>query len=178
MTPILVRDLLMNMLLGLTALVVLVLAQINPEAKENSDALPPPGSLAVLIAWPPGNIDIDLWVKSPDDDKPIGYSRKDGKICALLRDDLGVTNDGGPFNAENAFCRALPAGEFTVNIHGYKLPTGPVSVHVEIALNGGLLAKTDLDIRQNQERTVLRFTLDGQGKVASSNTVFKPLRES
>jgi hypothetical protein len=181
MTPILVRDLLMNMLLGLTALVVLVLAQINPAAKDNPDALPPPGTLAVLVAWPEGAIDVDTWVKSPDDDKPAGYPQglKSRKYCALLRDDLGTTNDGGPFNAENVFCRSLPAGEYIVNIHGFAIP-GPVMVHIEVALNGSLLVKTDMEIRAKQERTVVRFTLDGRGMVVpgSQSQVFKALRSA
>lgn len=177
MTPIIVRDLLMNMLLGLTALVVLVLAQINPVAKDSPDTLPQPGSIAVLACWPPGPIDVDVWLGAPDD-KPVGYARKSGSTWALLRDDMGTVNDASPINCESAFARVTPAGEFTVNIHGYRLLAGPVSVHVEVALNGSLLAKIDLDIKQNQERTVLRFTLDGQGKVVSSNHVFKGLRES
>lgn len=178
MTPILVRDLLMNMLLGLTALVVLVLAQINPVAKDNPDTLPPPGTIAVLAAWPQGNLDVDVWLKSPDDNKPVGYSRKDGKICALLRDDLGTTNDGSPINAESAFCRALPAGEYVVNIHGYSVPANGVTVHVEIALNGRLLVSRDMDLKPKQERTVVRFTVDGAGNVTGSNEVYQGLRSA
>lgn len=178
MTPILVRDLLMNMLLGLTALVVLVLAQINPPAKDNPDTLPPPGSLAMVAAWPEGNIDVDLWVKSPDDNLPVGYSRKDGTVCSLLRDDLGVTNDGSPLNAETTFCRALPAGEYIIDIHGYSVPADSIAVHVEVALNGRLLVSRNMDLKPKQERTVVRFTLDAAGNVTSSNEVFAPLRSA
>lgn len=178
MTPILVRDLLMNMLLGLTALVVLVLAQINPPAKNNPDALPPPGSLAMVVAWPEGNFDIDLWVKSPDDNLPVGYNRKDGTVCSLLRDDLGVTNDGSPLNAETTFCRALPAGEYVVNVHGYSVPADAITVHVEVALNGRLLVSRNMDLKPKQERTVVRFTLDAAGNAVSSNEVYRPLRSA
>lgn len=178
MTPILVRDLLMNMLLGLTALVVLVLAQINPAAKNNPDALPPPGNLMILAAWPEGAIDADLWVKSPDDKLPVGYSRKDGTVCALLRDDLGVTNDNSPINAENVFCRALPAGEYIANVHAYSVPAEGVTVHVEVAINGKFLVKRDMPLKPKQERTVIRFTLDAAGNVVSSNEVYAPLRSA
>ncbi|TPJ86976.1 MULTISPECIES: hypothetical protein [unclassified Mesorhizobium] len=171
-------DVLLVLTFVLASFVFLALPQINPPARDNPDALPPPGSLAVVAAWPEGSVDVDLWLKSPDDDKPVGYSRKDGTVCALLRDDLGTTNDGSPFNAENAFCRALPAGEYVVNTHAYSVPAEGVKVHVEIALNGRLLVSRDMDLRPKQERTVARFTLDGGGQVVSSNEVYLPLRSA
>ncbi|MBZ9807713.1 hypothetical protein [Mesorhizobium sp. ESP-6-2] len=178
MTPILVRDLLMNMLLGLTALVVLVLAQINPVAKDNPDTLPPPGNIAVLVCWPQGPTDVDTWLGAPGD-KPVGYSRKSGFVWALLRDDMGTVNDASPVNCESAFARVTPAGEFAVNIHGYSLPQ-TVSVHVEVSMNGRLLVSTDMELRAKQERTVIRFTLDGKDDIVpgSTNQVFKPLRSA
>lgn len=178
MTPILVRDLLMNMLLGLTALVVLVLAQINPIAK-NQEALPPPGTIAVLACWPPGATDVDVWVSDPKDTKPVGYSRKAGLVWALLRDDMGIVNDDSPINCESAFARSTPAGEYVVNIHGYSLQA-PLTVHVEVALNGAFLTKADMELRAKQERTVIRFKLDGQGNLipGSENKVFKAVRSA
>jgi hypothetical protein len=177
-TPILVRDLLMNMLLGLTALVVLVLAQINPAAKDQ-DSLPPPGTIAVQACWPNGPTDVDLWVFGPKDDKAIGYSRKSGPVWSLLFDDMGIVNDDGPTNCEDAFARSTPAGEYIINVHGYSLPA-PLAVSVKISLNGSLLDKTSLEIRPKQERTVLRFKLDGQGQLieGSENRVFKALRSA
>lgn len=182
MTPILVRDLLMNMLLGLTALVVLVLAQINPIAK-NEESLPPPGTIAVLACWPPGPIDVDVWVSDPKDTKPVGYSRKSGLVWSLLRDDMGIVNDDSPINCESAFARSTPAGEYVVNIHGYSIPPSvrgeeTVVVHVEVAMNGAFLTKADMELRPKQERTVIRFKLDGQGNLipGSENKVFKPVR--
>jgi hypothetical protein len=179
MTPILVRDLLMNMLLGLTALVVLVLAQINPIAK-NQESLPPPGTIAVLACWPPGPIDVDVWVSDPKDTKPVGYSRKSGLVWSLLRDDMGIVNDDSPINCESAFARSTPAGEYVVNIHGYSILGPSVSVHVEVALNGNFLTKADMGLRPKQERTVIRFKLDGQGNLVpgSENKVFKQLRSA
>lgn len=175
MTPILVRDLLMNMLLGLTALVVLVLAQINPIAK-STETIKPPGDIAVLMCWAPGPTDIDLWLGAPGD-KSVGYSRKTGTVWALLRDDMGIVNDVSPINCESAFARATPAGEYVVNIHGYSLPE-TIPIHIEISLSGRLLVSTNLDLKPKQERTVVRFTLDGQGTIVSGSQsiVFKELR--
>lgn len=172
------RDVMLALNAVLSAVVLFALPQINPPAKNNPDTLPPPGSLAMVAAWPEGNIDVDLWVKSPDDSLPVGYSRKDGTVCSLLRDDLGVTNDGSPLNAETTFCRALPAGEYIVNIHGYSVPADSISVHVEVALNGRLLVSRNMDLKPKQERTVVRFTLDAAGNVVSSNEVYAPLRSA
>lgn len=178
MTPILVRDLLMNMLLGLTALVVLVLAQINPVAKDNPQTIPPPGNIAVLMCWAPGPTDVDLWLGAPGD-KSVGYSRKSGLVWALLRDDMGIVNDVSPINCESGFARATPAGEFVVNIHGYSLPD-TMAVHIEVSLNGMLLVSTNMDLRPKQERTVVRFTLDGKGTIVpgSINQVYRGLRSA
>jgi hypothetical protein len=175
----LIRDILSNFLLGLTALVVLVLAQINPVAK-NQESLPPPGTIAVLACWPPGPVDVDLWVSDPKDTKSVGYSRKSGLVWSLLRDDMGIVNDDSPINCESAFARSTPAGEYVVNIHGYSIPGDLVTVHIEVALNGAFLTKADMDVRARQERTVIRFKLDGEGNLVpnSENRVFKAIRSA
>jgi hypothetical protein len=179
MTPILVRDLLMNMLIGLTVLVVLVLAQINPVAKNNPDATKPPGQMMICIYWQ-GHNDVDLWGGSPDDDKAIGYSRKSGKTIDLVRDDLGTDNVP---HFECEFARSLPDGRFVFNIHGYSITDREVTVHAEIRLGDEfgyhLLLERDLTIKQAQERTIAQFRLAG-GKVVpgSVNEVAVPLRSA
>lgn len=172
------RDFYSNNTLILAVLVVIMMTQVNPKAKDQ-EALPPPGTIAVQACWPPGSTDVDLWVLGPKDDKAIGYSRKSGPVWSLLFDDMGTVNDDGPTNCEDAFARSTPAGEFIINVHGYAI-TGPVTVSVKISLNGSLLDKTSLEVRPKQERTVLRFKLDGQGKLVSGseNRVFKALRSA
>ncbi|TGV15846.1 hypothetical protein EN816_00925 [Mesorhizobium sp. M8A.F.Ca.ET.173.01.1.1] len=171
------RDMYSNVTLLLAVIMVIILTQVNPKAKDQ-ETLPPPGTIAVLACWPPGPTDIDLWLGDPKDTKSVGYSRKSGLVWSLLRDDMGIVNDDSPINCESAFARSTPAGEYVVNLHGYSIPA-PLAVHVEIAINGVLLDKSDLEIRPKQERTVLRFKLDGQGNLVegSANRVFKPLRE-
>ncbi|XKM40300.1 hypothetical protein A4U53_030680 [Rhizobium ruizarguesonis] len=97
MTSILTRDLLMNMLLGLVALVILVLAQVNPAAQ--ADPMQQPGNLVASITWPAGPDDVDLWV-SYADEYAVGYSNRSTKIWSLLRDDLGNKNDTTALNFE------------------------------------------------------------------------------
>ncbi|TIS18049.1 MAG: hypothetical protein E5X10_01100 [Mesorhizobium sp.] len=156
-----------------------MMTQVNPKAKDQ-ESLPPPGTIAVQACWPPGPTDVDLWVFGPKDDKGIGYSRKSGPVWSLLFDDMGIVNDDGPTNCEDAFARSTPAGEYIINVHGYSIP-GPLTVSVKIALNGNLLTQPiNVEIRPKQERTVLRFKLDGQGKLieGSQNRIFKAIRSA
>lgn len=175
----LIRDILSNFLLGLTALVVLVLAQINPLAKDSQDTVKPPGELMACIYWT-GRNDVDIWGGSPDDPKGVGYARKNGETIDLVRDDLGLV-DVPHFECE--FARQLPDGRFVFNAHGYSITDKSVSVHAEIRLGGAggfkLLYETTLDIRQKQERTIAQFRLaDGKVVPDSLNTVFVPLRSA
>jgi hypothetical protein len=172
------RDFYSNNTLILAVLVVIMMTQVNPKAKQD-ESLPPPGTIAVQACWPNGPTDVDLWVFGPKDDKAIGYSRKSGPVWSLLFDDMGIVNDDGPTNCEDAFARSTPAGEYIINVHGYSIP-GPLTVSVKISVNGSLLDKTSLEIRPRQERTVIRFKLDGEGNLVpnSENRVFKAIRSA
>jgi hypothetical protein len=174
------RDMYSNVTLILTAVIVIVLTQVNPKAKSAEESVKPPGELMVCIYWT-GHHDVDLWGGSPDDPKGTGYSRKSGKTIDLVRDDLGTDNVP---HFECEFARQLPDGLWAYNVHGYSLTEPVVSVHAEIRLGGGadgfkLIYETTLDIKQKQERTIAQFRLAG-GKVIteSLNTVFKPLRSA
>lgn len=171
-------DLLFSYVGLILAILFFALLSMNPPTKPNPDTLPPPGSIAVLMCWAPGPTDVDLWLGAPGD-KSVGYSRKSGFAWALLRDDMGIVNDVSPINCESAFARATPAGEYIINIHGYSLPE-TMSVHIEVSLDGSLLVSTNLDLRPRQERTVVRFTLDGKGSIVpgSQSGVFKELRSA
>jgi len=156
-----------------SAFVFLALPQINPPASADPN-IPPPGNIAVLACWPEGAIDVDLWLGAPND-KPVGYSRKSGKVWSLLRDDLGTALDETPINCESAFARATPAGEYVANVHCYSC-TGPTTVQVEIALNGRLLVKREVVLQPKQERTVKAWRLDAAGVVTGGDEVYRPLR--
>jgi hypothetical protein len=176
MTAILTRDLLLNMLLGLVALVVLVLAQVNPASTEQQ--LSPPGNLIASITWPAGDTDVDLWV-SYADDFAVGYSNKSATVWSLLRDDLGTKNDLSDLNFESAFSRGLPDGEYAVNVRCYACLAAPVPVAVEVRLaDGGIVWRGQVDILKNgQERTAIRFRVaDGQVVADSANQVFKQMK--
>jgi hypothetical protein len=176
MTAILTRDLLLNMLLGLVALVVLVLAQVNPASTEQQ--LTPPGNLIASITWPAGDDDVDVWV-SYGDDYAVGYSHKSDRVWSLLRDDLGTKSDTTPLNMESAFTRGMPDGEYAVNVRCYACTKVPMPVTVDIRLaGGGTVWSGIVDIlKSGQERTAIRFRVAGGQVVAdSASSVFKQMK--
>jgi hypothetical protein len=183
-TGIVFRDFSLLMVLGFVAMVVWLLPHINPPA--NSSDAEPPGNVIVAITWPAGDTDIDIWVTGPGELKPVGYSNKGGVLFNLLRDDLGDRPDATPLNYENAYSRGVVAGEYIVNVHCYRCPIVPQTVHVEVSINDGQsrkgtkpVATTSLDLTSNgQEKTALRFKLDAGGKIETNslNAVFRPLR--
>lgn len=160
----------------LFAYVLLVMTQIN-DAK-TPPPIKQPGDIAVLACWDEGNNDVDLWADGPGQTRPTGYSTKSGEVWSLLRDDLGLSADPYPLNCENMFARATPPGEYVINLHGYSLPGGQVTVHVEISINGKLFMMENKVLLQKQEVTLIRFTLDSAANVKSTNIVFKKLRSS
>jgi hypothetical protein len=180
------RDFSLLMVLGFVAMVIWLLPHVNPPAS-SSDA-DPPGNIVVAITWPEGNTDIDLWVTGPGEPRPVGYSNKGGVLFNLLRDDLGNFPDATPFNYENAYSRGIVAGEYIVNVHCYRCPVVPQTVHVEVSINDGKpgkgmkpLATTSVELsRTGEERTALRFTLTADGTLVenSLNNVFRPLRSA
>lgn len=176
MTSILTRDLLMNFLMGLVALVILVLAAIAPAAKDDPAQLP--GNLVASITWPAGAIDVDMWVQYGDE-LAVGYSHRSDRVWSLLRDDLGTANDDTPLNAESAFTRGLPDGEYAVNVRCFGCAKVPVPVSVEVRLaEGGVIWRGTVDLlKDKQERTAIRFRMvGGQVVPGSASSVFKQMK--
>lgn len=176
------RDLLFLALLGFVAMVVWMYPHLNPP--ETDAEAEPPGNVIVAIHWPEGNTDVDIWLTGPRQSRPTGYSNKSGTLFNLLRDDLGNPDDQR--NYENAYSRGTPAGEYIVNVHLYR-GTAPITVEVEVSINDGKpgkaslrkLVKTTVTLTgRRQEKTAIRFELDGNAKLVpnSVNSVDRPLR--
>lgn len=174
------RDVLLSANLLISCLLILILPNINPPSpKENG--IKSPGPMSITAAWAAGMEDVDVWVKSPDDNKAVGYSRQNGKTFNLLRDDIGG-DASDPFNFENIFSTALPEGEYVVNLHCYRC-TAPQEVTVEIRIGGDnphVLFSQKVTVAPGREITVIRFKLDANGQLVadSQNKVFTPLRSA
>lgn len=175
------RDMYSNVTLILTAVIVIVLTQVNPKAKPTEETAKPPGDLMVCISWA-GNDDVDLWGTAPGQKIATGYANKNGEVLDLVRDDLGKDALSHP-RLECEFARGLPDGRWVFNVHGFSINDPEVTVHAEIRLGDKfgyhLLLERDLTIKHKQERTIAQFVLQG-GKVVSGsvNEVFVPLRSA
>ena len=181
------RDILMNTLLGVFAILVAYMMMIQVE--QQKAAAEPPGNLTVYAAWPEGNTDIDLWVMGPAEPVPVGYSNKGGILWNLLRDDLGTIADALPMNFENSYTRGVVPGKYSLSLHCYRCPTLPVMVDVVVSINdmkdGKTSSKTLLTSkveisRQGQEKTVANFKLTADGTIDKTtlNNVNRPLRSA
>lgn len=159
-----------------------MVAEIKPEQSNNDSKAP--GTFNVYAMWEPGDTDIDLWVKSPDDDSPVGFLHTHGTNFDLLRDDQGEGTDDAS-NFENAYSRLLPAGEYIVNIHCFDCVVKlPIKVTVEVTIAAGsqmplLVYKETLTLTKlKQEMTVIRLTLDDKGKIVGQSRICHPLKET
>ena len=181
------RDVILLVLLGFVAVTVLLLPYINPKGLSAEAATKPPGNVIVEVTWPETlDTDVDLWVRAPGD-VPVGYSNKGGVIFNLLRDDLGKYRDPTDINYEVAYSRGIPPGEYAVNLHLYRNPSGtyPVPVKVTVSSRNGpaqttrhlVETRVKLDT-EGQEKTAIRFKLDEDGQLVASslNNLFVPLR--
>jgi hypothetical protein len=162
------RDLLTALLIVFIAMAALSLVAVSrtPPAKN----VPIQGNLIVTLHWDrSSNSDIDLWVKSPGDE-PVGFRRRSGSNCNLLRDDLGRERDRSSENEEMIVCRNAPAGPYVVNVMSYHVYDGrlPVQVSVEGIFGGAdtsnrIFRRNARLTDQGQELTVVRFELTKDG---------------
>lgn len=181
------------MILALMALPFVQPVQKKEEAKK--EEVKSAGDMMVEIHWPPKiDIDIDLWVKSPDDEKPVGYSNRAGKTFNLLRDDLGRPNDATDRNYEMVYARGLPAGEYIINIHFFRrgetevaVPEVPVELVISTKSAGAgkevggmkqIITRKAMLRLVEEEITVVRFVIreDGELDQESVNDLEQGLR--
>ena len=165
------RDVLANGLLAWVLLALLFMAMVKVAAKQEIEAnLQVNDTLVFQISWPDAAPhDIDLWVRGPGD-LPVGFSRKSGVSLNLLRDDLGRGGDITPQNWEETRSRGLPAGEYAATVHLWN-PSGgelPVTVDASVSIVQGKTSTVIWEgsvelVRDNQELTLVRFTLDAEG---------------
>ena len=179
------RDFLSALLVLMSAGWFLVLP-FSKEMAEDSLEENSPGQISVEVRWDDNlAVDIDTWMLSPGDLKPVGYSNTSGQVTNLLRDDLGHVSDFLGLNFENMYTRGMPPGEYIVNVHMYgpqMFTAYPIKVKVVVmkrfvGKRAVSLFTKEVEIkRYGDEVTVIRFVLDDNGNVVSSNTLPKKLR--
>ena len=180
-------DLLFNALLGFTFLFLLAIMFINPTTDRGRVNLK--AEFIISVTWPEQLADdIDLWVQDPIGDT-VSYLRKEAGWLHLDRDDRGVVNDTividgeeivYPINQEIVTIRGILPGEYIVNLYYYKAAQArPVEALVKVervnpTLRTVFVERVRLD-RQDDEKTVVRFTLNRRGDVESINRLPKAL---
>ena len=175
------QDMLFNALLSFTFMFLVAFMLINPVADDAK--IDPKAEFLITVTWPDNHPDdMDLYVQDPQGGL-VWYKGREAGLMHLDRDDRGnfrdtITVDGvriqNPLNQETVSMRGYMAGEYTVNVHQY-LATSisdhiPVSVKIE-KLNPvvSLVYYATLDMHDQREETVARFTLDNDGKVVGMN---------
>lgn len=176
-------DFLFILLLTFISLFMLSLIMINPVA--NKAEIKSKAEFLIILDWNAGsNSDVDLWVRDPAKNI-VSFREKQAGAMHLDKDDMGAITDtyrgpdgkeiSVPINQEVVTLRGTMPGEYVVNAHLYRLsgsgePLNPVTVQV-VKLNPYQIVATEkLDLTvHGEEVTVVRFTVDAEGKVVSTN---------
>ena len=177
-------DLLFNLLIGFTSLLLIAFLLINPIAEEGK--IDPRSEFMITSSWDDeSSIDIDLWVKGPDD-TIVGFPSKDGRYMVLERDDLGDTNDliqlnGDTIliqrNLETLSINAIVPGEYIVTVHNYstsvsneneEYPT-PVTIDIMDMNPFSLDMSRTVKVRVKEEVPVFSFMVDEDGNIYDMN---------
>ena len=168
------RDVILLALTGFISMVILLIPFVNPPTEEESSSTPP-GNVIVELFWDDKrDVDIDLWVKAPDD-IPVGYSNKGGLFFNLLRDDLGIYKDNSPVNYEVSYSRGISDGVYIANVHLYredKAPFEPIVAELLVSVvdpdsnKRRQILRTSKKLEEiGMEITVFQFELDKKGKL-------------
>ena len=174
-------DLLFNILLGFTFLFLIAVMFINPVARLGNVQLK--AEYIITVTWPDNTPDdLDIWVQDPHGNT-LSYLNNDAGWLHLDRDDQGNVSDtvviNGreviyPINQEVVTIRGIVAGEYTVNLYYYEnRSNNPVQATVKIEKVNPSLKLVYIDqlqlVEQDEERTVLRFSLAGDGEFLGTN---------
>jgi hypothetical protein len=180
-------DILFNALLGFVVMVFIAFALIRPESKTGDIDIN--ADMIITVSWPDGSPDdIDTYVEDPQGNV-VWYHKREAGLVHLDRDDRGNYRDtivvNGkeiqyPLNQETVTIRGIIPGEYVVNVYYYLNQTpGAVPVTVKIEkinpeVSVVYFGTVDL-VREGQEETMARFTLDADGNVTGLNSVPKSL---
>ncbi len=178
-------DLLFNTLLGFSLLFFISILFMNPIAKLGNVNYK--AEYIITVTWPDNQPDdIDVWMSDPNQNI-LSYRARDVGWLQLDRDDQGDLNDtievNGvkmlyPINQEVVSIRGIVSGEYILNIQLYKHVTQkPVTATIKIekvnpSLKVVYVDKVTLN-KEDDEKTVLRFSLDTAGDIIDINHLDK-----
>lgn len=183
------NDLLFNLLVGFVFLFVVAFLLINPPTKK--EEAPKKAEYLIVIEWDErSSDDIDLWVMDPNR-TTVSFTRKEGGLLNLEKDDLGIANDQWitpqgervtiPINREVVTMRGIVPGRYQIAAHVYSYRNatkrvGGKNVPIEddrtitatlIKINpyGEKYRIQKKYTQRGQQITLFNFELDDKGKL-------------
>ena len=180
-------DLLFNALLGFAFMFAIAFMLIN--SSDESGNIDTKAEILISVQWPDEHPDdVDAVVEDPQGGL-VWYHNRDSGLMHLDRDDRGNLADNinvsgevisNPINQETVTVRGLQSGEYVINLLHYKSnfkdplavtvkveklnPTVELIYYGEHFLNG-----------VGDEKTALRFLVDGEKNIKSLNQMPKRL---
>lgn len=122
-------DMLISGQMNLFVIFMMALLLINPVTPKK-DGMPPKAEYVMSMRWDKAvDCDVDLWVRGPSG-KVVYWMQKDIDNMHLERDDTGTSNDtrvieGKTYvnedNTEHWVLRSIVPGEYTINVHLYRI---------------------------------------------------------
>ncbi len=180
-------DLLFNALLGFAFMFVAAFTMISDT--DSSGKIDSKAEVLITVRWEDRHPDdVDTLVEGPQGNL-VWYHNRDTGLMHLDRDDRGlfqdrVTLDGvevsNPINQETVTVRALKPGEYVVNLLHYQSNySAPLPVTVKIEKLNPRVSLVFYGTRElsgvGDEQTAVRFTIDANGDVVSTNELQKRL---
>jgi len=167
-------------LAGVFIVITLILVQVIGKPHPEQDNSRAQGALIAELYWDDKiDVDMDLWLLSPVDSVPVGYSRKSSKGWSLLVDDLGTNKytDLSGKNREFASTRSMEPGHYIINAHYYRGKVSPVKIKLIVTrnMNGGsqqIFVVNYSFVRVCEERTLIQFDIDGDGNLIPDSVFF------
>lgn len=170
-------DVILGMLLLLFTFLTLTITVVAIVATQNG--VEAKAEYVITVTWPHElNGDVDTHVQDPRGNR-VWYEDKDNGLMNIDRDDVGPEpNNGGQFqyneNREVTTLRGIYSGEYIINLHAYNLAgieEIPVTVSVQkINPSVILVFNETVTLRKDgEEITVIRFELDAEGSIKSTN---------
>jgi hypothetical protein len=137
------------------------------------------GAYAVVMTWPKGEDDVDLYMRDPEGS--IAYFGKaQVDQMQLEHDDLGTAETGYAHtneNQERTVLRSATPGQWIANVQLYSRGPGAAPIPVVVTLwdlrteDRLVYRDTRRLTRKGDERTAFRFTIDKAGNVAGISHV-------
>ena len=135
------------------------------------------GAYAVVMTWPKGDNDVDLFVRNPEG--AISYFGKTQvDQMQLEHDDLGTAATSYTHSNENQeriVLRSATPGQWIANVLLYSRTQGSAPIPVAVTLwdlrseDRMVYRATRQLVRRREERTAFRFTIGRSGNVAGTS---------